>query len=110
MKVMKCTHSSPQSTPVTASRLHFLHRDEQQKPSSAKFLGGKKLFTQKNTTLITTMTRRTKCNVADSNVSKIGNAVVERAISVECGLYFEIFTGLLTVRGIVDSTGSLLPR
>ena len=38
MKFMKCTHSSPQSLPVTASRLHFVHRDEQQKPSSAKFL------------------------------------------------------------------------
>ena len=65
-------------------------------------------FHQKTTTLTTTLTRRTERDVVDSDVSKIGNAVLERVISVECGLCFEIFTGLLTVRGIVDSTGTRL--
>ena len=70
-----------------------------------KILVRQETFHQKTTTLTTTLTRRTKRDVVDSDVSKIGNAVVKRVISVECGLHFEIFTGLLTVRGIVDSTG-----
>ena len=70
-----------------------------------KILVKQQTFHQKNTILTTTLTRRTKRDVVDSDVSKIGNAVVKRVISVECGLHFEIFTGLLTVRGMVDSTG-----